>query len=88
MAAVRTPDAGKPAVQVPAVKIAVDHFPHIRAEESVPPTELLVIDLLESLKVIFYAVVIGRILRATRTVLMCAGVNCRCCQCLFHNNRQ
>ena len=30
MTAVRTADAGKPVMQVPAVKIPVDHFPHIR----------------------------------------------------------
>ena len=89
MAAVRTPDAGKPVMQVAAVKIPVDYFPHIGTEESVAPAELFVIKLLKGLKVVFNALVIVRALRVTRTVLMCAEVGCcRCCLCLFHNNKQ
>jgi hypothetical protein len=69
MAAVRTPYAGKPVMQVAAVKIPVDHFPHIRAEESVTPAELLAINLFKRLKVIFNTLVIVRSLRVSRMVL-------------------
>jgi len=57
MAAVRTPDAGKPVMQVAAVKIPVDYFPHIGTEESVAPDELFVIKLLKGLKMVFNALV-------------------------------
>ena len=87
MAAVRTPDAGKPVMQVAAVKIPVDYFPHIGPEESVAPAELFVIKLLKGLKVVFNALVIVRALRVTRTVLMCVEVGCCCCIRQFHNNR-
>jgi len=89
MAAVRTPDAGKAVMKISAVKIPADYFPHIRAKKSVPPAELLVINLFKSFKVVFNALLIVRALRVTRMVLMCAEVGCcRCCLCLFHNNRQ
>jgi hypothetical protein len=50
---VGTPDAGKPAVQITAIKIAVNDILHKWSEESVLTTEALIIDVFERFKNIF-----------------------------------
>jgi hypothetical protein len=61
-------DAGETIVEDAAIKIAVDHLLHIRAEETVLGGKALVIDLLKFLKMILNAPVIRGILRFTRAV--------------------
>jgi hypothetical protein len=58
MAAVLTLHAGEPVMEDAAIKIAVDHLPHISTQEAALGGEALLIDPLEFLEVIFNASVI------------------------------
>ena len=69
MSAVGTSDAGKPAVQIAAVKIAVDDTLHKWAEESVLTAEALIIDVLERFKVVFNTLIVLRCVRAARPIV-------------------
>ena len=68
MTTVITAHTGKPVVQNPAVKVPQHHLSDIRAKESVSALEPVFIDLLESLKMILHALVIGRVLRIVLSI--------------------
>ena len=61
-------NAGETIVEDAAIKIAIDHLLHIRAEEAVLDGEAIVIGLLKFLKMILNAPVIRGILRFARAV--------------------
>ncbi len=57
--------AGKTVVQIAAVQIPVNDLLQIGPPEAVLPGEMLVIDLHEGFKIVFYATVIIGVLRAS-----------------------
>jgi hypothetical protein len=59
---VLTSHTGKPVVQNPAVQVPQHHLPDIGAIKSVLPLKPFFVDLLESLKVVLYALVVWRVL--------------------------
>lgn len=68
MAAVFALYAGNAAVEIPVVQIPINNLLKIRSPEAVLPGEMLIIDLHKGFKIVLYAAVIIRILRAARPV--------------------
>jgi len=68
MAAVFAFHAGKPVVQITAIEITIDHLLDIGPPESVMTGKLFLIDLDKGFKIVLYAAVIIRILRAAGPV--------------------
>ena len=55
-------------MQDTAIKVAINHLPHIGSEKAILLSKTLVIDLLKRLEMVFNALVIFRILRLARTI--------------------
>lgn len=64
-------DPGKPVSQDPALEIPINHFLGVWTEKAVSLFKLIFINALEGLEIILQALVIGRILRSSRTVNGC-----------------
>ena len=55
-------------MQDTAIKVAINHLPHIGSEKAILLSKTLFIDLLKRLEMVFNALVILRILRLARTI--------------------
>jgi hypothetical protein len=55
-------------MQDTAIKVAINHLPHIESEKAILLGKTLVIDLLKRLEMVFNALVILRILRLARAI--------------------
>lgn len=68
MAAIPAAHPGKAVLQNAAIQVAVDDLLDVGTQETVLPWKPVVIDLFESFKIIFHALIVGRILRFALTV--------------------
>jgi hypothetical protein len=68
MAAVPAAHPRKAVVQVAAVQVAIDYMADIRPEKPILALKTLFIDLLEGLKMILHALVVGGFLRLSRPI--------------------
>ena len=68
MAAIPTTHPGKAIFQNAAIQVAVDDLPDVGSQEAVLPWKPVVIDLPESLKMVFHALIVRRFLRLAPAV--------------------